>query len=687
MKNKLEFLAKLMLYAAFFVPLVVVPSSFIFPFIVPKILLFRSLTAIAFAAYALLLVINWREYKLTLTPLNWALLIFLASFSISTFVGVDPYHSFWDNHERMLGLFTIIHFVGYALLCFVFFRGWTGWKWALRIFLLAGSGVMLVAMLQLGNPQLLLNQGSERVASTLGNPIYVGGYALFLVFVSALLFAKEKNGVWRGVEAVAALLAVLGLFYSGTRGTMLGLFVGLVVALLAYAIFLKAHPKVRVVLFGFVGLIILAAALLFANRQTTFVQKIPAVGRTVNTTLTALKNTPRWIAWGIAVESWKKRPVFGWGPNNYFYAFNLNYNPRSLEYGYGETWFDNAHNVVMNTLAVQGGFGVLSYLAIYIIAWFSLFRAYRRETIDIHLFVIGGSFLVAHLVQNLTVFENPTSYLYFVFWLAMVSKLTVSSEQSNNKNEVASKNQLAREKTDRPLSYGLAIFVGIATALFIFIFNIQPARANSLTLQTIRLFSSDPAAALPAMKEALAFRSPHIDDIRSDIARSAGTVVSSPPTNLKKEIVDETREVVYEALKENIRLHPLDVRNYLSLAQFANMQYGATGNSLYLQEIETYLKKALEVSPRRQQVVYSLSAHYFQIGRISEAASLLESTIKDDQLVGEGWWRLAYTYAYGGQLEKAKEVIRRAREVPDIKFGGQDSQIMNEIMAITSSPK
>lgn len=686
MKNKLEFLAKMMLYGAFFVPLVVVPSSFIFPFIVPKILLFRSLTVVAFAAYILLLAINWREYKLKLTPLNWALLIFLVSFSISTFTGADPYHSFWDNHERMLGLFTILHFVGYALLCFVFFRNWTSWKWALRVFLLAGTGVMFIAMLQLGNPQLLLNGGSSRVASTLGNPIYVGGYALFLFFVSALLFAKDKNGVWRGVTVVTGLLAVLGLFYSGTRGTMLGLFVGLVVALFAYAIFLKAHLKTRVILFGLLGLIVFTAALLFAYRQTTFVQNIPAVGRTVNTTLTELKKTPRWIAWGIAIESWKQRPFFGWGPNNYFYAFNLNYNPRSLEYGYGETWFDNAHNVVMNTLAVQGGFGILSYLAIYLVAWFSLFRAYRRETIDMHLFIIGGSFLVAHLVQNLTVFENPTSYLYFVFWLAMVSKLTISSEPLTNKNEMAVKNQPARLNINRPLSSGLAIFVGLVAALFIFIFNIQPARANSLTLLAIRLFSSNPVAALPAMKNALAFRSPHIDDIRSDIARSAGMIVSNPPSNLKKEIVDEIREITYEALKENTRLHPLDVRNYLILAQFANLQYMATDNGLYLQEIEIYLKKAVEVSPRRQQVIYSLSAHYFQLGRISEAVSLLESTIKDDPRISEGWWRLAYTFAYSGQMEKAKETIRQARE-SGILFSEQESQILNEIMATTSSPK
>ena len=102
---------KALLALTFFVPLVVLPSSFIFPFIVPKILLFRSLIGLLFGAYLLLCTMHWEKYRPRISALHVAVLGFFLSFALSTFFGVDWYRSFWDNHERMLGLFTLSHYV------------------------------------------------------------------------------------------------------------------------------------------------------------------------------------------------------------------------------------------------------------------------------------------------------------------------------------------------------------------------------------------------------------------------------------------------------------------------------------------------------------------------------------------------------------------------------------------------
>ncbi|MEK7680961.1 MAG: hypothetical protein AAB348_02870, partial [Patescibacteria group bacterium] len=223
MKQKIIKVAKFLIYLSFFVPLVVMPSSFIFPFIVPKILVFRSLVTLMMACYLILLIINWNEFKPRFSALNVVLALFLASFTASTFIGVDPYHSFWDNHERMLGLFTIFHYVAYYFICSAVLKDWSEWKRALRVFLLAGTAVMLIGFIQVSNPNFLLNQGSYRVASTLGNPIYVGGYGLFLFFTAFLLYMRENDKVWKWVIAILGLVALLGTFFSGTRGSMLGL--------------------------------------------------------------------------------------------------------------------------------------------------------------------------------------------------------------------------------------------------------------------------------------------------------------------------------------------------------------------------------------------------------------------------------------------------------------------------------
>jgi O-antigen ligase len=366
MKKNIEQFIKILIYSSFFIPLVIVPNSFIFPFIVPKVLLLRSIIFLMIGAYIALLLINWKYYKPKFTLLNVLLGLFLISFVISTFVGSDPYHSFWDNHERMLGLFTITHYIAYYFVASAVFKSWKEWKWALRIFLIAGSGVMMIAALQAVNPDFLLNQGSDRSASTLGNAIYVGGYGLFLVFVAVLLLLKEEVTSWRYVEIVLGILALLGLFFSGTRGSLIGLLVGVVVAIVCYSFILKDFPRLRKVLWGCIILGVVATGVLYLNRQTTFVKGIPAVGRILNTSLQDISHSPRSIAWSIGVESWKEKPIFGWGPNNFFYAFNKYYHPESLEFGYPETWFDNAHNILVNTLTVQGLFGLVVYLGIFI---------------------------------------------------------------------------------------------------------------------------------------------------------------------------------------------------------------------------------------------------------------------------------------------------------------------------------
>ncbi|OGH94948.1 MAG: hypothetical protein A2538_04645 [Candidatus Magasanikbacteria bacterium RIFOXYD2_FULL_41_14] len=685
MKRSLETAVKVLIYVTFLVPLVVLPTSFIFPFIVPKILLFRSLVTIMLGAYALLLFINWQEYKPKFTALNLVVVAFLLSFAISTFVGTDPYHSFWDNHERMLGLFTLFHYVAYYFIATSVFKNWTDWKWALIAFLGAGSIVMLIGVLQkIVDPNLLLNQGSTRVASTLGNAIYVGGYGLFLCFVSYLLYVKEKNTVAKVVLSIAAVLAVLGLFYSGTRGSMLGLLAGFGTAIVGYALVLK-DKKIRIILSVFAGLVVVAVALLVAFRTTDFVKNMPAVGRAVNTSFADIKDSPRWIAWEIAVESWQERPFFGWGPNNYFYAFNKYYQARSLEFGYGETWFDNAHNIIVNTLAVQGIFGIISYLGIFAIGIFTLIYARRRGGLEAHITVVGAAFLVAHLVGNVTVFENPTSYLYFMFWLAMVNALSVHMGEINQKPaKVASMASHATPDTlspdaDKKVKVGAFVIIGSVCAVVIFIFNIQPARANMGTLSVLRLLAQSPATVAPELKKVFSFSSPHIDDIRSDIGRSAAQTLYNGRATLDPEVSKEIWTIVYQELQKNLTLHPLDIRNQISLSQLAQM--GAeiiSDNRLYL-EAEGFLKSALSYSPARQQIVYSLSGIESALGKNEEAISMLDKTIVADPKIAEGYWRLALVYQMSGQGDKAMEVINRAND-NKVKWDKQGESVVAQIL-------
>ena len=516
---------------------------------------------------------------------------------------------------------------------------------------------MFIGVLQkFVNPDLLLNRGSDRVSATLGNSIYFSGYGLFLFFVGALLSVKEnlkaKNielfsleAGWFWIECALSLLGLWGIFLGGTRGALVGLIAGLFVLGLVYFFTLKEKKKLKqIVLLGFVAFVALFVVL-FINRQVDFVQNIPALGRLLNTDVS--KTNTRVMAWGVAIDAWQEKPIFGWGPNNYYYAFNEYYKPEFLEHGFSETWFDNAHSVIMNTLTVQGIVGLLFYLNIFVVATIYLLKKYKQGGIDLHLLAFSIAFLWAHLVSISTVFENPTSYLYFFFFLAFVaSTLNYSSEE-----DIAKKN--------KAVSGPLLIVVSLFILLLLYSTNINPALANKRTLAAIQKINAR-VAYLAEYDLALATPTPHVDDIRNDLSRILGDRVSiilrdQKITN-KWQSIESLYNQASENLEKNIELHPQDIRVILQLAQLRIYGAVAKQDSNLLIEAEKLLENGLALSPKRQQTQYMLAGVKENLKKYDEAVQILRESIENDEKIANGWQQLESLYRAMGEEELANQV-------------------------------
>lgn len=668
LEKKLVMFIKILIVCTFFVPLALVPTDFIFPFIVPKILIFRSLTLLMLGAFLLLVSVNREKYRPRLTGLNIAVLIFFVSFSLSTFAGVDWYKSFWDNHERMLGLFTMTHFVIYYFVVSAIAREWNDWRLFLKIFLGAGAVVMFLGFIQKADPQFLLNQGSGRVSATLGNGIYYSGYGLFLFFIGLLLFFKEENLLWKLYAAIGAIMGFVGIFMGGTRGTIMALLVSIPVVIVCYLLAFSKHKKTKIILWTMTGLIVLLCGSAIVFRKSEFVSRLPGLNRFLSTDFTGRDTAgTRFNAWRIAVSGWKERPILGWGPNNYFYAFNKYYEPKFLENGWGETWFDNAHSAVFNTLAVQGLLGLIAYLGLFVVPFGWLLKSFYAQKIDGHILAISSGFLAGHFVHNFFVFENPTSYLFFFFFLAFVNAQTTEYPE------------LPPLKREENFPVGMSVVVTLAVLLFIYASNLNPARANTATLRAIQGVYSAPAIGLELYQKALSIPSPHIDDIRNDFARASGGAMM---TLLKNNNVDEAKKIfilAYDELQKNRVLHPMDIRVHIEQAQLAGAMAQKTNNGGLVAESEKNLTEALSYSPRRQQLQYMLSMVKLQLGKKNEAISLLRESIDNDYKIEEGWWRLALTYDQAGDNATAKKVIAEAKE-KGIVFGEQGQNALAGIM-------
>jgi tetratricopeptide (TPR) repeat protein len=301
-----------------------------------------------------------------------------------------------------------------------------------------------------------------------------------------------------------------------------------------------------------------------------------------------------------------------------------------------------------------------------------LILAYKRKQVDTHLLIVGTSFLVAHLVQNITVFENPTSYLYFVFWLAFINRMAAKT-YSPFPNQMYLESSSSKHGLDRKVSIGLSLITGVVVFGFIFVFNMQPARANRNTLIALSLINGGLVdQSVAQINTVLAFDSPHIDDIRGDVARGVLGLVSQKYKTLGNEKVLSLLNSVYPALQKNLELHPMDIRSQIVLADFSRFRAIIENNPDSLREGEKYLEDALSFSPRRQQVIYMLVDFKQALKKIEEAKKLLEQSIQDNPKIAEGYLRLAFIYKSAlNDPKKADEIIREGKKY-DIDFGGQE---------------
>ncbi len=663
--KKIEKIVVWLAYAAFLTPLIFRPEVFIFPFVFPKLIWFRSVTLLLVGCYALLLATDWKKYVPKLNWITGSVLLFALSWIISTYVGVDAYRSIWDGHERMLGLFTFLHYIIFFFVLSATVKNPKDWRNLARVFLGIGITTLLIAVIQHFDPNFLYNNGGIRVTGTLGNPIYLGAFAFFICCLGTWL-ALSATEKWEKIFGYSAVfLGLLGIIYSESRGPFLGFVASILVFATVYGLGTK-KKLVRQMVIGVYAFLILGTGLIFVFRASNFVVSLPIIGRlaTISTAGNSLATNTRVMAWEIAIEGFKEKPLFGWGPNNYLYVFNAHYRPEFLQFGgWGETWFDNAHNIILNTLAVQGIFGLVVYLLIFGAAIWALLKAYREKRTDITFLAFGLAFLIGHLVQNIFVFENATSYLYFFFILAMIVNVTRTDEVAATSNQTVGAWPVG------------AVLLGIS--ILIFTTNIRPMQANSQSLVAIQnIYASLTPVKRSIIPEIIkqyegvnALGSPHIDDIRMDVGR---TVDEQLPTILQSNGKEESLKLfnlAYSEIKKNRTLHPLDVRYHIQQAQLALTGARLSNDPNYVTDAREAMKEALIVSPKRQQLYFILAVSHMYLQNYDEAVRVLEESLSQNDRVAETWWRLAGAQVEKGDKEAAKQTFLKA-ESRGIVFSG-----------------
>lgn len=420
MTDRLARVFPYLLIAPAVLPLVYV-SGLVFPYIAIKIFLLWGLGITSSAVFAYLALSGKPFfYQRLRNKISWIPAALLVVEYVTSYIGIDFYHSFWGLFERGGGLLTsTVVTVFFYLILLAADRAFLDRlvkTVAIVAGLVAGIAVLQWAESIMSAQVSFLPPVSGRIGSTFGNAAFLAGY-LGMVFFVILLVLRDAVGTWRRIFQFAAVLSILAIIFAATRGTILALVCAGAVAL-ALAVLRGEGVTKRAAQYGLVGLIMFAG-LFFVLRTDLAQSSFEPVHRIASISLSDDTVSSRLFIWSHLTEEAFKRPFLGYGAEHIGQLFDKVYDPSQII----EQWFDRSHNAFLDYFVQYGIFGLALYLAL--VGSFAVYslRLYRYEPFSFMnpglLFFLS---ILTYAAQNFFVFDTPHSLwlLYALFAILLI---------------------------------------------------------------------------------------------------------------------------------------------------------------------------------------------------------------------------------------------------------------------------
>ncbi len=538
------------------------------------------------------------------------LVSFFAIIFLSCFTGVDFNLSFWGDIERMLGVFHLLHFLGFYFILITVMRKWENWR---NLFIVSiGFAVWVSFYGILQKLEIIYSPwGSNRIISTIGNAAYVGAYAVFNFYFAIILFFKEKNSWIRFGYAIAAFLILLTLIFSGTRGAYLGFGISILVALLVSAI-LNKNKKIRKYSLSIFAVLAILVLIVFTNTDKAFVENSSFLSRMTHISLKDATMQTRLISWKAAAKDFKEHPILGTGHGNFAITFDKYFEPTFYNYTRSETYFDRAHNNFIDIASTTGLLGILTYFSIFIAVGFYLLRGFIKKKISLVDFSLISSLIIAYFIQNLVVFDALVTYICLMITLGYIYYLNQKNDEDDPSASSPQQNsgqaRQAKEEADKKLVnkeiYVLAI-LGIIMSIVIWQFNVKPLKMLYYTIAGQMSFAQEDIVSVYAnYQKALSYETILDRDSRDTFIKSLNSrmmAISKMDDNKVEEILDYAIDLA----RKNTQYNPEDSLMQTSLATILDnaARYWAPKNPeklhYYTDQALEAINKAISSSPGR----------------------------------------------------------------------------------------
>lgn len=347
-----------------------------------KAMLFYILITVLIIIYLRLLV-RWPQLLPRLNLVGWSFLGLMVVLIISTICSTQPFMSWWGNFQRFEGLITWLYYFAFFIILVSLLRRPQHWLTVIGWAAIGGGLVSLYAIGQvLHLPGIILGADPMRAESTLGNPIFLGGYLaiiipLTLTWTAQLKLSFQRWGGWLifGLELIALILTF-------SRGAWLAGLIGLGIFLAGYGCQRYLIGRKSAVVAMLVVVIVVAAGLSFMWSSYERAGVLSGREESIN-----YRRFDALIGW----QAIQERPVIGWGLENFGLAFDKYYWLPPPTNGFQEAHTDRSHNAYID-MAVFGGLPALGLYLILLIAglWGCIKQLTRSKDRSHRLLALGG---------------------------------------------------------------------------------------------------------------------------------------------------------------------------------------------------------------------------------------------------------------------------------------------------------
>lgn len=553
---------------------------------------------------------------------------------LSTIFSVNPHRSFWSNYERMEGLLAFLHLFALFFVLTAVMNAERLWKWFFHISLGVSAVVGIYGLLQLAG-QLEIHQGN-RLDATLGNSSYLAVYMVFHIFLALLYFFKTREWHrWFYLPVVA--LETMVLYYTATRGAILGFIAGILLAAALLVLF-SQEKKIKIISASALALIVVFTGIFLIFKSSPFVSQSPVLSRFSSISLSEQTTQSRLVIWKMSWEGFKERPILGWGPENYNLIFNKYYQPILWKQ---EPWFDRAHNVFFDRLTTNGILGLITYLGLFGCAIYCLWGKRKTGVFSVYDSVFITSMFAAYFIHNFFVFDNIISLLLFFSVLAYISSRV--QEANLPLGSVASKYPVG-------VKSAYAMVAVLAMIFVIYFINVPAVAAARNLIEAFKASSQNNIQeSLQWFQKAIGRDSFGSTEAREHLMNFAMQVFQQPAidNNLKAEVID----YAVSEMKKQIEQAPEDIRYMVFLGALHNKA------GQYDKAIEI-LSKAAEISPNKQQIYFELASSHLNKKDYDKALSILKKTFELDPEYWEARKIYALSAIYADKDELAEDLMK-----------------------------